>query len=130
MSSKRYPFPMHPPELYPLFTGLCAVLNSNEILVLREKVVETARAIFEHNQLAKVPDVSLSYRLAEACHALLDRYDTLDPRAKALAIGAIRYYMMRRDVHCDTKPEKGWDDDLAVMNYVLEELGITSHFVG
>lgn len=129
MSSKRFPFPMYPPELFPLFTGLCVAMPEKELPLLRDKVIETARDMYEHNAKEHSPDLKISYGLAEASHALLDLYPKLTEHQRTLAIGAVRFFIMRRDSVDDTKPTVGLDDDIAVMNYVLEEMGISNKFV-
>jgi hypothetical protein len=40
-----------------------------------------------------------------------------------LIVGASRYFIRNHDVQDDTKSLLGFDDDTAVLNYVLVELG-------
>jgi len=130
MQAKRYPFPMYPAEIYPLFTGMCVELSIADIPTLREKVVENARDFYSYRGKGLGPHVTLSYQIAEVCHYLLDCYETFGTRERGLIVGAVRYYLMRRDSYDDTKPVVGLDDDIQVMNYVLEELGIAGRFIG
>lgn len=68
--------------------------------------------------------------LSQAANYLLDRYSLFTEHDRSLAVGAIRFFIMRRDCIDDNKPDVGLIDDISVMNFVLGKLAApTSIFI-
>jgi uncharacterized membrane protein YkvA (DUF1232 family) len=55
---------------------------------------------------------------------LVDLYDTFDEDQKALAVGAVRYFLFRLDDMPDHRGAQGYEDDRMVMNHALLRLGM------
>jgi len=70
------------------------------------------------------PNLKIAGLLAERSRMLLKKYRQLTTEQRALAVGAIRYFIVNMDGHPDTTPITGFDDDVIVMNAVLERLGL------
>lgn len=70
------------------------------------------------------PNLSLAWSLEEKCRLLFSKYPSLSASDRALAVGAIRYFIVGMDAHPDTEALHGLDDDLFIMNMVLEKLSL------
>lgn len=60
---------------------------------------------------------------------LLDHYNEFNQKQRALIIGAVYYFGLSDDPSPDASFATGLDDDVAVMNHVLEELGVEGFFI-
>ena len=125
---KRYKLPNFPPSLKQDFRGMCEVLPEKDVPIFKQEVDATL-AHFEDRRL-KNPKINiiLAREMAKRCHLLLDQYSELSDKFKALAIGAIRYFVVE-DTVSEESFATGFDDDAKVMNYVLEELGYSDGFI-
>ena len=70
------------------------------------------------------PNLPLAWSLEEKCRLLFSKYPSLSTSDRALAVGAIRYFIVGMDAHSDQEPLHGLDDDLFIMNMVLEKLSL------
>ncbi len=70
-------------------------------------------------------DVGLAARLASACKSLLEASQRASLEQKALAVGAIRYFLDEQDALNDTA-EDGLSDDRLVLNFALRQLGLAT----
>lgn len=121
---------------YPLTDKLQKVLAQHAIAVPPEEVGGLSREVeaclerfraFSDQFLA--PNVILAEQLAERCRFLLGRYERCNARQRALIVGAVRYFSLFRDAIPDGKPLVGLDDDIAITNYVLEQLNVKGMFL-
>ncbi len=64
-------------------------------------------------------DLQLAERLGAACVALLDEWPRLGPPERALAVGAVRYYVDQHDADDDFGSSVGFEDDRRVLAFVL-----------
>ena len=70
------------------------------------------------------PNLKVAGMLEDRSRMLLREYAKLNTEQRALAVGAIRYFIVNMDGgDPDTTPITGFDDDVLVMNAVLERLG-------
>jgi uncharacterized membrane protein YkvA (DUF1232 family) len=69
-------------------------------------------------------DLPLAAKLGQALVRLLGTLDDKSPeRARRLVQAAVRYYVIEDDAFADQESLAGFDDDAAVINAVLRELG-------
>ena len=73
------------------------------------------------------PNLKIARLLDDRCRPLLKQYVQLKPANRALAVGAVRYFIISMDGHKDETPITGFDDDVLVMNMVLERLSMGEH---
>ncbi len=73
------------------------------------------------------PNLKVAQDLEARCRLLLGKYKELTDEKRALAVGAIRYFIVNMDGLPDSTPICGFDDDVVVMNAVLEQLGLSAH---
>ncbi|MFZ2959440.1 MAG: hypothetical protein WA705_21340 [Candidatus Ozemobacteraceae bacterium] len=68
-------------------------------------------------------DPVLVEHMGRVCYELLTIYSDLSEPHRALSIGAIRYFITENDAHEDLADPMGFDDDLAVLNAVVTDIG-------
>jgi uncharacterized membrane protein YkvA (DUF1232 family) len=68
-------------------------------------------------------DIDLAQRLADAILLLLNDYATYSEEHQLLIAGAARYFIHAEDADPDVTSILGFDDDVAVLNYVLALIG-------
>ena len=126
---RRFPLPQKPSPIVDTFEKLCEACPIDELPKLRHQVQAAVDrfAGFRNDLLG--PSVETSRELAARCGLLLDRYEKLAPRQRALAVGAVRYFITQLDAISDQTPIVGFNDDIVVMNHVLEQLNISGHFL-
>ena len=123
---KQYPLP---DSLRSAFAVHAQAVPVNAIEGLKHQVeicVDKFRA-FGDQFLA--PNVAIAEELADCCRFLLKRYPLSTEQQQALIVGAVKYFTLFLDAVPDAKPLVGLDDDIAVMNFVLEELGVKGMFL-
>jgi hypothetical protein len=59
---------------------------------------------------------------------LLDRYSEFAAYEQSLIVGAVRYFAIADDPFDDETFATGFYDDMRVMNYVMEEIGVEGKF--
>lgn len=109
---------------------------STELFLRRAQALPEAEVpallarIDEHVALAlraREQDVRLDYplgrRIASACRALLALYGELDPPRRCLVVGAVRYFIERRDADDDFGSSMGFEDDARVVDFVVAQTG-------
>lgn len=70
-------------------------------------------------------NLALIERMTAALETALNAYGSLSEAHRALLVGAIRYFKENDDAANDLDDPLGFDDDLAVINAVLIEIGLT-----
>ncbi|HOT29648.1 MAG TPA: hypothetical protein PLU72_15845 [Candidatus Ozemobacteraceae bacterium] len=70
-------------------------------------------------------NLPLIRRMTEALDTALNAYGSLSETQRALLVGAIRYFVENEDAANDLDDPFGFDDDLAVINAVLLEIGLS-----
>lgn len=63
-------------------------------------------------------------RMTTALDTALNSYGSMSEAQRALLVGAIRYFVENEDAANDLDDPFGFDDDLAVINAVLLEIGL------
>ncbi len=128
---KRYKhkLPTFPAEVAPTFQNLCEAVDAGLIPQLQEELGKFVREFEEGAENNQRIDLRLVKQLEQCSRALLERYIDLTEEQRALAIGAIRYFVITDDALPDEGFASGLDDDVAVMNYVLEQLGVEGMFI-
>jgi len=126
----KHPLPKFPPDVAAAFKAMCETLtDENKLRELREAV---AKALLEmRRQARKNPHIDLdgAEALVDRCFFLLDHYAEYPPDLQALIIGAVRYFAVGDDPFDDEGFASGLFDDVKVMNYVLEKLGIEDRYL-
>ncbi len=110
------------PEATERFLRHARVVPDSEVQVLRTRVVaHRDRACVEAESNARL-DLQLAGRLAQACVALLAEWPRLEPPERALAVGAVRYYVDQHDADDDFGSSVGFEDDRRVLAFVLRRV--------
>ena len=107
-----------------IFAPLCATLPPDRVPQLQDQVqlhVRRAHEALRHNEFLDVPTVE---NVATVIVELLDSYTDHSQEQQALIVGAARYFTEADDAEPDTLSLLGFDDDVAVLNYVLDRLGM------
>ena len=128
-NSRKHKLPKFPDGVIPLFKQLCAVLDATAVAELRKAVQD---ALAEHRKQVgkeRTFDLRGSEELAERCYFLLDHYQDFPPEKQALITGAVRYFSIAEDPFDERIFSSGFHDDMKVMNYVLEEVGVEDRYL-
>lgn len=112
-----------PPPARELFDSLCGNADRGELAELRERVRAHVGKIAEAAEKNELLPVDLAEKLGEALEALLHEAPSLDPAHRALIVGAARYFVSVHDHVADTSSELGLDDDIAVFNHAVCQMG-------
>lgn len=111
------------PRLERVFNPLCAILSDGQIAALScdvEAHLKKIRSILARNEFL---DLALAERTTNALLALLNDYPKYPDPHRALVVGAARYFVMDQDAENDLHSLLGFDDDAAVLNFVLDAIG-------
>lgn len=119
----RYPLPKFPPQIRTIFKQICVDLRGPAL----ESFFEEAHKSLPEKS-AESSD-KMVQQLVKACNELLGQFETFNSRQKALAVGAIRYFIGDNDAVPEGVFASGLVDDAKVMNHVLEKLKIEGFFV-
>ena len=68
-------------------------------------------------------DITLAENIAQTLRQLLRELAIYPENKRRLIVGAARYFMRSQDAQADLESILGFDDDAAVLNYVLKEIG-------
>ncbi len=123
---KKYPFPEFPESIQETFSKLARRVSEDEVHELSTRLTQTVRMIAARDERHHSGLGAASRRIAQSCEMLLSRYHHFKEREQALIVGAVRYFILQRDGLPDDTPFLGLEDDVSVLNYVLEELGLAS----
>lgn len=69
------------------------------------------------------PNIILATEIHSRFEELLLSYANFEISDRALIMGAINYFLAPRDLIPDHTPISGFDDDVRILNYVLEQIG-------
>lgn len=126
---RKYPLPKVPATLESSFRSLCEPLGEEALLRISSDFDKGVKEL--HVALQDNPHISTQQidRAAQACRYLLSVYKRHSSEEQALIVGALRYFLATQDALPATTFASGLDDDIAVINHVLEELGVEGQFV-
>jgi uncharacterized membrane protein YkvA (DUF1232 family) len=83
--------------------------------------LDKVRSALSHNEFL---DLGLAKRIASTLNIVLSAYRELSSdHARALVIGAARFFLDADDVWPDLESPVGFDDDAEVLNAVLKDIG-------
>ena len=128
-TKKHHKLPTYPKTIKKLFNEYCVNVDDEQIPLLKEKVtqaVNDAKKKFENGALV---DVQTAEEISNRCLYILDRYHEFSKKKKKLIIGAVCYFAIGEDPISENIFASGYDDDAAVVNYVLEKLNINDMFI-
>ncbi len=128
-SGQKCEFPKFPESVEPWFRQLCEKLPIEKLGELRCAIDDFLLSARKASNACVNVDLELAERCAVVLQLLLDRYVELDDEKKGLVVGAIRYFVTDNDPLPDTVFATGFDDDVAVINYVVNELGMSEHMI-
>lgn len=126
---RKHKLPSFPPEAARTFKKLCEALPVETVPQLRDEVRAAYEQIMDLSVERPLIDTKLVRELYDRSLMLLEVYDRLATDQRSLVIGALRYFASAEDGFSDTYFASGYDDDVRVMNYVLEELGFKSQYI-
>lgn len=121
--------PKFPPQVIPMFKSLCIEIPVDQLMQLKAEFDETWAKKLKEGQGHIGFDPAVADKLYGACRLLLNSYEDLPPKHRKLAIGAIRYCVATEDAYSDELFAAGQHDDIRVVNYVLEEIGLLDSFI-
>lgn len=124
-----YELPKTPPELRTTFEHLCRSFPPDCIPELRMGVHAALERLSHLKDSYLGPNLELAQDIARRVYYLIENYQSFPPEKHHLIVGAIRYFMIEKDIVPDSRPITGLDDDARVVNYVLEQLGIPDMFI-
>jgi uncharacterized membrane protein YkvA (DUF1232 family) len=112
------------PEVSVTLKGFCVSYDSEDVLRLRDKLIDFAEwsSSFTADRLG--PDMNLASELCSRAVTILERYDSFTEDQRALAVGAVRYLVFRVDAVPDRRGRSGIEDDKRVVNTALPLLGL------
>jgi uncharacterized membrane protein YkvA (DUF1232 family) len=110
-------------EINRAFTHLCVDADPDLLPMLIKDVeqhVFQVRIALVANEFL---DVAMAERIAALLKNLLANIESYPAPKQRLIVGASRYFVRSHDAQSDLSSLLGFDDDAAVLNYVLVELG-------
>lgn len=111
------------PEIDNAFARLCVdvetALLPNLVKDVEQHVLQVRVALSANEFL----DIAMAERIAKLLMNLLGRIESYPQPKQRLIVGASRYFIRSNDAQSDLSSLLGFDDDAAVLNYVLVELG-------
>lgn len=126
---RQHRLPKFPPDAEANFHRLCRELPASDVPSLLESLqrcVDEIRAESKTNHLIQPSSIE---SLNTSARFLLEHYEEFTPKQRRLIVGAVYYFTMDNDGSPDSALATGFDDDIQVMNYVLEELGVEGMFI-
>lgn len=125
---RRHALPKFPPMVSQTFKLLCETLDDQQIEELRKAVDQNFLDALENSKTNEAFDIDSARSLVDCCYFLLDSYHEYDEKQQSFIVGAVRYFAIADDPFDDETFATGFYDDMRVMNYVLEDLGIEGRF--
>ena len=110
-------------EIDRVFTQLCADVDPALLTVLITEVEQHASLVRSALGVNEFLDVALAEKIAKLLKDLLGNIEKYPKPKQRLIVGASRYFVRSHDAQADLSSLLGFDDDAAVLNYVLVELG-------
>ena len=110
------------PETNKTFTRLCVDVDSSLLHKLVKDVENHVVQVREALTTYEFLDVALAEKVATILVELIKKIETYPKNKQKLIVGAARYFIKSHDAQSDLKSLLGFDDDVAVLNYVLVEL--------
>ncbi len=129
MTPNDSPVPATIPAMVPkrcreLFEKLAQPVPEEKLEELREAMRLHLQSAERH--LGPAPlNLPLIGRMTAALDTALTSYHSLTETQRGLLVGAIRYFVENEDAANDLDDSFGFDDDLAVINAVLLEIGFS-----
>ena len=111
------------PRLDRLFSPLCIELSQTEIELLIQAISDHMQKIRDALRYNEFLDIQTAERISEILLTLLQRYPNYPKNKRAMIVGAARYFVFSNDAQSDLTSLLGFDDDVAVLNYVLDQIG-------
>lgn len=68
-------------------------------------------------------DIDSARKIADLLFLLLDAIEEYEPDQQRLIVGAARYFTSGDDASPDTESLLGFDDDIEVINWMLDQIG-------
>jgi uncharacterized membrane protein YkvA (DUF1232 family) len=114
-----------PPQIAASFQTMCLECLPDDIDQLQDEVHAHVRKMELALSVNEFLDIATAKRIADVLAIVMKDYDQHTPQHRAWIAGAARYFIQDRDVEPDTLSVVGLDDDVAVLNYVLDQIGRT-----
>jgi uncharacterized membrane protein YkvA (DUF1232 family) len=111
------------PELDHMLAPLCTEISPAQAADLRKQITAHLEQVQTALQQNEFIDLHLAEQLAAILSSLLDNLSGYPDRHRCLIAGAARYFVHSKDVQADFASVLGFDDDAAVLNYVLGQIG-------
>lgn len=111
------------PEIDKIFSLLCTDVHMDLIQSLENAVDEHVEQIRTALTVNEFLDISTAEKIASTLKSLLSDIKIYPRNKQQLVVGAARYFVRSQDIHDDMRSLLGFDDDVAVLNFVLAELG-------
>lgn len=125
---RLHKLPKFPATVAQTFKVLCETLDDAGIEELRTAVTANLNDVVQKSSSNETMDPDAARALADCCYFLLDQYPEFDARQQSLIVGAVRYFAIADDPFDDETFATGFYDDMRVLNYVMEEVGIEGRF--
>jgi uncharacterized membrane protein YkvA (DUF1232 family) len=87
---------------------------------LSDQITTHVQAVGEALRTNEFIDLTLAKAIASVLQTILAEYSSYPQAHQILIVGAVRYFIHDGDANRDTASVLGFDDDAAVLNYVLE----------
>ena len=111
------------PNIDKVFSRLCKDLDSiivPDLISCIEQHTSQVRLALQTNEFLDILTVE---KIANRLIALLQEIEKYQKAKQHLIVGAAMYFVRNNDAQADMDSLLGFDDDVAVLNYVLVELG-------
>lgn len=110
-------------HLQKVFLPLCEEVTEEQLIELSSQITTHLQKVKEALQHNEFIDLSLATQIATVLIQLLKEISKYPNTKRGLITGAVRYFTRGQDVQADFTSILGFDDDAAVLNYVLTEIG-------
>ena len=121
------PLPLFPnlldPNLEKIFVPFCEDVSPDGVAELLSQITAHVQDVREAMRRNEFIDITLAENIAQTLSQLLRELATYPENKRRLIVGAARYFMRSQDAQADLESILGFDDDAAVLNYVLKEIG-------
>lgn len=113
-----------PPKIKEHFDALCLSAEDLDLTKLEAHVkshLGQIRTALEDNEFL---DIKSAEQIAQTLTDLISEIEDYPQEGQKLIVGAAQYFILEEDHWPDTKNLLGFDDDIKVINFVLERIGI------
>jgi uncharacterized membrane protein YkvA (DUF1232 family) len=111
------------PETDRTFARLCVDVEHALLPGLVNDVEQHVAQAREALAVNEFLDVAMADKVASLLVGLINKIGKYPQEKQKLIVGAARYFIRNHDAQDDMRSLLGFDDDVAVLNYVLTELG-------